>query len=108
MISCLIVTGGNIDPAFARSFLKTESFDKIIAADGALDTLHELDLIPDYIVGDMDSASTPAQEYYRQYPYIVWGLCDPEESETDTGIAVEGRSLSEVRGSSSWVPQAAA
>ncbi len=87
MRSCLIVTGGNIDLAFTRSFLRTESFEKVIAADRALDALQKLDMIPDYIVGDMDSASEEAREYYRQYPYIVWDLRSPEKNETDTELA---------------------
>ena len=34
MKRCLIMTGGKLDLAFARSFLEKETFDKVIAVDG--------------------------------------------------------------------------
>ena len=34
MRRCLIITGGKLDLAFARSFLEKETFDKVIAVDG--------------------------------------------------------------------------
>ena len=57
MRRCLIITGGKLDLAFARSFLEKETFDKIIAVDGGLKAVKELGLVPDYIVGDFDSVS---------------------------------------------------
>ena len=57
MKRCLIMTGGKLDLAFARSFLEKETFDKIIAVDGGLKAVKELGLVPDYIVGDFDSVS---------------------------------------------------
>ena len=32
--SCLVVTGGELELAFARSFLERETFDLVIAVDG--------------------------------------------------------------------------
>lgn len=57
MKRCLIMTGGKLDLAFARSFLEKETFDKVIAVDGGLKAVKELGLVPDYIVGDFDSVS---------------------------------------------------
>ncbi len=87
MRSVLIVTGGAADPELIRSFAADGESDRIIAADAALDTLRELDIIPDYIIGDMDSASPDSVNYYRQYPYIVWDERSPEKNETDTELA---------------------
>ncbi len=89
MKTCLIVTGGNIDLAFTRSFLEKEKPDRLIAADRALDALVRLGTIPDYIIGDMDSASSESAAYFRLYPYIVWDVRDPVKNQTDTGIAIE-------------------
>lgn len=72
MRRCLIITGGKLDLAFARSFLEKETFDKIIAVDGGLKAVKELGLVPDYIVGDFDSVSNEIREEFRQYPFIVW------------------------------------
>ncbi len=87
MRRCLILTGGKLELAFARSFLKKEKFDKIIAVDGGLKAAKELDLIPDYIVGDFDSVSDEIREEFQKYPYIVWEQHKPEKNETDTELA---------------------
>ena len=87
MKRCLVMTGGKLDLAFARSFLEHETFDKIIAVDGGLKAVKELGLVPDYIVGDFDSVSSEVREEFRQYPYIVWEQHKPEKNETDTELA---------------------
>lgn len=87
MRRCLIITGGKLDLAFARSFLEKETFDKIIAVDGGLKAVKELGLVPDYIVGDFDSVSNEIREEFRQYPFIVWEQHKPEKNETDTELA---------------------
>lgn len=87
MRTCLIVTGGKLDMAFARSFLEKETFDKIIAVDGGLEAAEELGLTPDYVVGDLDTVSTPVVERYRKLPFIVWEQHKPEKNETDTELA---------------------
>lgn len=87
MKRCLVMTGGKLDLAFARSFLEHETFDKIIAVDGGLKAVKELGLVPDYIVGDFDSVSSEVREEFRQYPYIVWKQHKPEKNETDTELA---------------------
>ena len=65
MKRCLVMTGGKLDLAFARSFLEHETFDKIIAVDGGLKAVKELGLVPDYIVGDFDSTASEVLEYYK-------------------------------------------
>ena len=87
MRRCLIITGGKLDLAFARSFLEKETFDKIIAVDGGLKAVKELGLVPDYIVGDFDSVSNEIREEFRQYPFIVWEQHKPGKNETDTELA---------------------
>lgn len=87
MKTCLIVTGGKLELAFARSFLKTEEFDKIIAVDAGLEAAYELGLTPDYVVGDFDTVSGLVLERYRKLPYIVWEQHKPEKNETDTELA---------------------
>ena len=80
MKRCLIMTGGKLDLAFARSFLEKETFDKIIAVDGGLKAVKELGLVPDYIVGDFDSVSNEIREDFRQYPYSVWEQHKPRRT----------------------------
>lgn len=87
MKNCLIVTGGKLDLAFARSFLKKEKFDKVIAVDGGLESAKELGLIPDYVVGDFDTVKESVLDQYKEIPYIVWEKHRPEKNETDTELA---------------------
>ena len=51
--SCLVVTGGELELAFARSFLERETFDLVIAVDGGLGYADALGLKPDWVVGDL-------------------------------------------------------
>lgn len=88
MKSCLIITGGRIDIAFAGSFCKQQKFDKLIAVDAGLAAVRELGLVPDMVVGDFDSADPAVLEEFRQIPYILWDVHDPEKNETDTELAL--------------------
>ncbi|MCD8123283.1 MAG: thiamine diphosphokinase [Clostridiales bacterium] len=85
--SCLILTGGRLDPVFARSYLEERHFDVMIAVDGGLEPASELGMIPDYIVGDFDTVSPMVLERFRANPHIVWEQHKPEKDETDTELA---------------------
>lgn len=85
----LILTGGSLDLAFASSFLKKNSFDKVIAVDGGLSALKALDLKPDAVVGDFDTASPELVAEYRQAKdEVAWEVHKPEKDETDTELAL--------------------
>ncbi len=87
MRSCLIVTGGRLDMAFARCFLNDETFDKVIAVDAGLEAAEKLGIVPDYVVGDFDTVSDAVVEYFKRFPFIVWKHHKPEKNETDTELA---------------------
>ena len=87
MRKCLVVTGGKLDLAFARGFLKEEAFDRIIAVDAGLEAAEALGLVPDYAVGDFDTVKTSVLEHFRGIPHIVWEQHKPEKNETDTELA---------------------
>ncbi|MGC6178252.1 thiamine diphosphokinase [Lacrimispora sp. 38-1] len=85
----LIVTGGTIDFDFARAFLANQSFDKIIAVDGGLTALSQLNLEPDAVVGDFDTVEESVLSKYRNlYGDITWDIHKPEKDETDTELAL--------------------
>lgn len=86
----LIITGGIIEDAFACSYLKNKTFDKVIAVDGGLAFLHKHQLKPDVIVGDFDTIDAGILEEYKSSPYeITWDFHKPEKDETDTELAVD-------------------
>nr|WP_314463253.1 thiamine diphosphokinase [uncultured Clostridium sp.] len=85
----LIVTGGTIDFEFARAYLANQSFDKIIAVDGGLTALSQLNLKPDAVVGDFDTVEESVLTEYRNFPGdITWDIHKPEKDETDTELAL--------------------
>ncbi len=88
MKTCLIITGGKLDLAFAGAFCKGQPFDKKIAVDGGLAAFQALNLVPDMAVGDFDTASREVLDKFHAIPYIVWDVHDPEKNETDTELAL--------------------
>ncbi len=88
MKTCLIITGGKLDPAFAGSFCKGRQFDKRIAVDNGLSAFRTLNWIPDMAVGDFDTAPSPVVDYFKTIPYIVWDVHDAAKNETDTELAL--------------------
>jgi len=87
MKTCLIVTGGTLDTAFARLFVEQTHYDKVIAVDAGLAALAAIGLTPDYVVGDFDTVDGAVLEQYRRLPHIVWEQHKPEKNETDTELA---------------------
>lgn len=102
----LIVTGGKIDSDFALDFLSHQTFDEIIAVDGALAFFEQVDKRiekcgqPTHIVGDFDTISTKILEKYTHHPNIEVHAFNPEKDYTDTDIALKlGMRLAGVGGS---------
>ena len=90
MKSGLIITGGKIDLAFARDFLREKGAlaDCVVSVDGGLEVTKALGLVPDAIVGDFDSVHQEILEEYRKNPEILWDVHRPEKDETDTELAI--------------------
>lgn len=88
MKRCLILTGGSVDYPTASDFLKKYSYDVTIAVDGGLTAARELQLKPDFCVGDFDSVSKESREHFRNMTGIVWETHPPEKDETDTELAI--------------------
>jgi thiamine pyrophosphokinase len=88
-ITGLIVTGGPINLTFAKNFIMERTFDHIIAVDGGLNAVSKLELIPDAIVGDFDSADESVLKEFKNRPLnTTWEIHKPEKDETDTELAM--------------------
>ena len=74
----LIITGGSIDCAFAGAFLKDKTFDMVIAVDGGLAAVKQLDIRPDAIVGDFDTVKGELLEEYGQIEGITFEQHQPD------------------------------
>ncbi|MBS4927166.1 MAG: thiamine diphosphokinase [Anaerostipes sp.] len=82
----LILTGGELDRVFARSYIQTQKFDKIIAADKGLLYAEQIKIRPDFILGDFDSCPEETVKRFKQEDIMI---LPREKDDTDTGIAVE-------------------
>lgn len=87
----LIISGGSLDKEFALSYISQYSFAFTVAADRGMDFFFEHKIIPNYIVGDFDSADPEILQYFQnlsegQRPEIL--QFEPEKDETDTELAI--------------------
>ncbi|MCT4598703.1 MAG: thiamine diphosphokinase [Vallitalea sp.] len=83
----LIVTGGSVDISYIKSFMKSHTYDYIIGVDKGLEYLYELELIPNLIIGDFDSANKQVIEYYKNSKVEFKNFIS-EKDETDTHLAI--------------------
>lgn len=90
-MQALIISGGNLDMDFARSYIKGYTFGCMLAADSGMRFFYENQMAPDYIVGDFDSVEPEILHYFlnmdeARRPVIL--QFQPEKDETDTELAV--------------------
>lgn len=84
--SILIVTGGSIDLEFLKRLISVEKNLYIIGVDRGLESLNKLNIEPDLVIGDFDSASDGIRAIYANSPGAV--VLSPEKDLTDTHAAV--------------------
>jgi len=84
-----IISNGIInDPEFIRQKLKEMNAPIIICADGATRYLRPLDIVPEFIIGDMDSIDDDTMRYFNKRGTTI--LTYPgNKDETDTQLALE-------------------
>ena len=86
---CLIVTGGRVSQTFLRRHLKKETYDWIAAADHGLDACVRAGILPDLLVGDLDSVSGEAlKEMRREQGRIRIERLNPMKDDSDTEHAL--------------------
>lgn len=85
-----VLSGGDISRDLLRRW--AESSERIIAADAGADLLLDIEVIPHLVVGDMDSASTPALNNAREHLRV--GDQDTTDCDKLLGrVAEEGHSM---------------
>ena len=88
MRHCIIVVGGHINDIFAKKFIEKERPELCIAADSGMNFFYRNKLTPDWIIGDFDSASSEALDYFGGQPDISWIRLNPVKDDTDTESAI--------------------
>lgn len=87
-MKALIVSGGNIEDTFAQNWIGQQKFGLVLAADSGMDFFYRTHRLPDVIVGDMDSVSKEAIDYFQSYPQIHWETLNPVKDDTDTEFSI--------------------
>lgn len=87
MKHCLMITGGPLDLAFAKEFIKNRHYDMIVAVDAGFAACLELGIHPDLLVGDFDTFGREKIKYYLDDPQFQIDIHRPEKDETDTELA---------------------
>lgn len=63
-------------------------YDYIVSADGASNVLYEEKMLPDLIIGDLDSITPEAKEFFGEKG-VEFHKFPPEKDKTDSHLAVE-------------------
>jgi thiamine pyrophosphokinase len=71
MKSCIIIANGNSPKGGIIKYLKKNKVRTIIAADGGANSLYDMGIVPNYIVGDFDSIKTKVKEYFSDKSEII-------------------------------------
>lgn len=87
-ITTLIISGGDLDLEFLKTFIKNKKIDYIIAVDSGLEKLDSINLLPNYIIGDFDSIKTNILKNYEDKDIEIIRL-NPEKDFSDTHMALK-------------------
>lgn len=92
MKKVLIVTGGRTDTDLVREVYEEYKPDVVIAADRGMMAAREIDIVPDYVVGDFDSGEAEVVRYFKSlfetHGKPIVKAFNPEKDETDTELAI--------------------
>ncbi len=86
MKNIIIVTGGTIDKNVLSHIMESNPHSYILGVDKGMETLMEMRIEPNMVMGDFDSANPDILEYYRKKDNII--LLEPEKDLTDTHAAI--------------------
>lgn len=68
---CIIIANGNAPSKRVFRFLQSKGYDLIICADGGANTARHLNIIPRYIIGDLDSITPDTRRYFTGKSEII-------------------------------------
>jgi thiamine pyrophosphokinase len=68
---CIILANGKLPRKNIIQFLQKHNYSTLICADGGANHAEKLGLIPDYIIGDLDSIKEPTLSFYKDKSKII-------------------------------------
>ncbi|MFI5144417.1 MAG: thiamine diphosphokinase [Ignavibacteria bacterium] len=82
--NCIICLNGELQKRLVKSFIRQNSKRnsyKLIAADGCAETLLKFNIIPDFIIGDLDSVSDSTLSFFKTRGSKI--ICVKEQEHND-------------------------
>ena len=71
MKKCIIIANGKSPSKKVVEYFYNKSFNTIICADGGANSAKKLGVIPDFIIGDLDSISLSTLKYFKNKSTII-------------------------------------
>lgn len=71
MKSCILLANGDAPKKSVINFLMKNGFDDLIAVDGGANSARKLSLVPDFIIGDLDSIDLEVKKFYSGKSKII-------------------------------------
>lgn len=85
---CIVLNGEIKDYDYINRIVRTGSYDYIICSDGGANHAYNMDILPDYIIGDLDSIDKNIIEYYKSNN-VKFEKFPTKKDETDTELCIE-------------------
>lgn len=85
--ACLVLNGQLEDYDYIRKVMDYNTYELIIAVDGGANHLYRLGIMPNYILGDLDSIDDDIRSYYEASD-VVFKKFPTKKDETDAELAV--------------------
>ena len=71
MKKCIILANGKPPQKRVFNYLIRNDFQTLICADGGANSAEKLNIVPDYIIGDLDSINPPVYDYFYDKCEII-------------------------------------
>ncbi len=84
---CIILNGEIKNYNYIKNIINKNNYDYIVCADGGANHSYNMGIIPDYIIGDLDSIYSEIIEFYKLKD-VKFEKFPSKKDETDTEICV--------------------
>ena len=85
---CIILNGEIKNYDYINSVIKKGNYNYIICSDGGSNHAYNMGILPDYIIGDLDSTDENIIEYYKS-TNVKFEKFPTKKDETDTELCIE-------------------
>lgn len=84
---CIVLNGSVNDYNKTKQIIHKENYDYIIGADGGCNHLYNMGILPNYVIGDLDSINKDLIKYYES-KNIIFKKFPTHKDQTDSEICI--------------------